>query len=187
MKDLEKIVFDKLKDHPKRINHTKGVIQVAVELGRIHGVNEHDCYIAALFHDYTKYDSVIEHRKYLSDDFIKKNHNKTYLYHPYSGALALKEMFPDTSEEVLNAIRYHTWARPNATKLDKIIFIADKCEPNRLHEEARKIYNLALKDLDEALLYALESNIKHIESKNLFPHPDQIKTLIYYQTEKENL
>ena len=58
--DLEKIVFDKLKIIQKNQSY-KGVIQL-VELGRIHGVNEHDCYIAALFHDYTKYDSVIEHK-----------------------------------------------------------------------------------------------------------------------------
>ncbi len=32
MKNLEKIVYDKLTEHPKRINHTKGVIQTAVNL-----------------------------------------------------------------------------------------------------------------------------------------------------------
>ena len=47
-----------------------------------------------------------------------------------------------------------------------------------------KIYNLALKDLDEALLYALESNIKHIESKKFISTSGSIKTLIYYQTER---
>jgi len=187
MKNLEKIVYDKLTEHPKRINHTKGVIQTAVNLCKAHGVNENDCYLAALFHDYTKYDTVEVHEKYLGKEFIKKYEKQPFLYHPYSGAIALKELVPEVSDYVLNAIRYHTWCRPNATKLDKIIFIADKCEPNRVYPDAKIIYELALKDLDEALIYALKSNVKHLETKNLFPHPDQIKTLVHYQVKKENL
>ena len=53
MKDLEKTVLYKIKENHKKINKKKVVIKVAVEIGRIHGVNEHDYYIAALFHDYT--------------------------------------------------------------------------------------------------------------------------------------
>lgn len=187
MRELEKIVFEKLKDHQRRINHTKGVIQVAVELGTIHQVDVEECHLAALFHDFTKHESVDFHEKYLGNEFIEKNRKSSFLYHAYSAAEALKEIKPDVSERVLNAIRYHIWCKPNATKLEKIIYIADKCEPNRTFPEARKTYELAKKDLDAALIYSLEVNIKHLENKNIIAHPEQIKTLVYYQVKKEKL
>ncbi|MGI6781857.1 MAG: bis(5'-nucleosyl)-tetraphosphatase (symmetrical) YqeK [Acholeplasmataceae bacterium] len=187
MKDLEKIVFEKLKDHPRRINHTKGVIEVAVTLGKIHGVDLDLCYIAALFHDFTKHESLEFHQKYLGKDFIDKHRKLTFMYHAHSAAMVLKEIMPNIDNQVLDAIRYHIWCRPNATRLEKIIYLADKCEPNRIYPEARETYNLALKDLDEALIYSLKANIKHLESKNIVAHPEQIKTLVYYQVKKEKI
>ncbi|MGI6786950.1 MAG: bis(5'-nucleosyl)-tetraphosphatase (symmetrical) YqeK [Acholeplasmataceae bacterium] len=185
MKELEKIVSKKFSDHPNRMIHTKGVIQVAIELGKLYNVDEMDCYLAALFHDYTKYDTVDMHRNLLGNDIISEFKDYPFIYHAYSAAAALKEIRPETTNYVLDAIKYHIWCRPNATKLDKIIYLADKCEPNRTYSYSKEVYRLALNDLDEALVYALKSNIKHLESKGVIPHPDQIKTLVFYQIKKE--
>lgn len=187
MIDLEQVVKDKLVNHPDRLKHIKGVVQVSIELAKIYQVNEADASIAALFHDFTKYDSIKSQMKYLSNDIINKYQDYQFVYHAYSAANALKSLKPDINNEVLEAIKHHIWCRPKATKLEKIIYLADKSEPSRKYPSARKIYEFAKINLDQAVMYSLEANLQYLKSKNIVPHPEQIETLRYYQEKKEPL
>ena len=185
MKDLEKLVFNKLKDNPSRINHVKGVIKVAEELAKIHDEDVLKAKLAALFHDYTKYDDISEQTKYLDQEIIKKYQDNEFMYHPYSAAIKLKQLIPNVQDDILDAIRYHVFGRPNMTKLEKIILISDKSEPSRTFEDAKIIYNLALNNLDDAVLYLLESSLKHLKSKGIKPLDEQIQTYNYYKRKEE--
>ena len=52
--------------------------------------------------------------------------------------------------DILNAIRYHTTGRPEMSRLEQIIFIADYIEPRR--DKAKNLKALrqaAFRDLDE--------------------------------------
>lgn len=181
MINLEKLVYNKLESKPNRIKHTQGVIKVSVELAKLYQVSEEDAKLAALFHDYMKYDLLEEQTKHLSKDLISRYKDVEFVYHAYSAAEELKRLKPDTKEDVLNAIRYHIWGRPNMSTLEKIILVADKCEPSRTFDDAKIIYSKALKDLDEAVYYTLESSIKHLKLQGIKPHNEQVKTYIYYK------
>lgn len=187
MKELEQIVFSKLENHPNRINHTKGVIAVSEILAIRYHENVLDAKIAALFHDYTKYEELSFHESVLAPEIILKYQDLTFMYHPYSAAEELKKIKPDISNKVLDAIKYHVWLRPGATVLEKIIFIADKSEPSRTFGDAKIIYELAEKDLDEAVLYALESGIKHTKESGYQPSQEQIESYLYYKNKKESI
>ena len=58
IEQLKKDVANKLKDHPKRYEHSVGVVKTAISLALRYGVDSNKAYIAAIFHDYTKYDTL---------------------------------------------------------------------------------------------------------------------------------
>ena len=60
------------------------------------------------------------------------------------------------------------------TKLEKIIYLADYIEPNRKFPGVEEIRNTANKDLDKAVLMALDSSIIHVISRGLLIHNDSI-------------
>jgi len=61
--------------------------------------------------------------------------------------------------------------------LAKILFVADKIEPNKDYIGIEEERELAYIDIDEALVLCLENNIKKLESKGRKPHRDTVKTL----------
>lgn len=180
MKNLEKLVFKKYESDDRRLCHIKGVIKVSVELAKIHGVDEKDAYLAALFHDYTKYDDIDDQMKYLDQETIDKYQEYPFVYHAYSAANQLKELMPDVNNDVLDAIKNHIWGRPNMTKLEKIILVADKSEPSRMFREAKIIYKFALTTLNASVTYLLKTQLTHLEKQGLTAHPELLETLTYY-------
>lgn len=180
MKNLEKLVFKKFESNPKRLQHIKGVIKVSVQLAKIHGVDENDAYLAALFHDYTKYDDLDNQRRYLDQETIDKYQEYPFVYHAYSAANQLKELMSDVNNDVLVAIKSHIWGRPDMTKLERILLIADKSEPSRIFREAKMIYKYALTDLNSSVTYLLKTQLSHLERQGITPHPELLETLTYY-------
>ena len=53
------------------------------------------------------------------------------LLHGKVGAIYAREKYGVEDKDILNAISYHTTARPGMSLLEKIIFIADYIEPSR--------------------------------------------------------
>jgi HD superfamily phosphohydrolase YqeK len=64
--------------------------------------------------------------------------------------------------ELLAGIDCHTTARPGMTKLEQILFVADKVEPHKLAKEAAlaEVKRLAEDDLDAAVLRYLDLNLQ---------------------------
>ena len=55
-------------------------------------------------------------------------------------------------KDILNAVLNHTTGRPEMSRLEKIIYIADYIEPNRKKApNLEEIRNLAFEDLDRAI------------------------------------
>ena len=74
----------------------------------------------------------------------------------------------------MNAILYHTTARENMTKFEKIIYIADCISDDRKYGEVDFERKLAKSDLDMALLFHLKLSIKQLCEKNCSIHPATI-------------
>ena len=59
----------------------------------------------------------------------------------------------------------HTTGDRDMTLLDKIIFLADYIEPNRNFDGVEDLREAAYKNLDEAVIMALDETIKYVIDK----------------------
>ena len=84
--------------------------------------------------------------------------------------------FGITDGDILNAIRYHTTARPEMSLVEKLVFIADKVEGNTRNPlYVQKItanfdFN-NVDSIDKTVLYIINSTIQFLMEKNQLIHP----------------
>lgn len=187
--DLEKIEQDvKSRLSEKRFKHSQGVKKRAVELAKIYGLNEEIAAKVGIAHDVAKEIPNDEKLKYIEENNIKTDEIEILnpgLLHGKIGADIAKKIY-GFSEEMQDAIKYHTTGNPKMDLLAKIIFAADKTEENRKSEkfDIEKERELSNKDIDEAMIFMLEENIKlNLERKNLI-HVDTINTRNYIMIHK---
>ena len=70
--------------------------------------------------------------------------------------------------------------------IEKIIYIADATEPNRVYPKVETLRRLSFENLDKALLLSLQHTIKYIQSRGLYLDKDTVLAQQYYE-EKEKL
>ncbi len=176
--DLTQLSDDKLRAsshsmvRAKRIPHILGTEETAVQLARRWGGDERAARRAAILHDCTKYWTVEEHlalcdQQGMELDEVERNSPK--LLHAKSGACIARHVFGET-EEVCNAISYHTTARAEMTLLEKILYMADYMEPNRVFDGVEEMRQLVSVDLNRALLMGVEMTIADMEEYDLPIH-----------------
>lgn len=171
--ELEKILS------PKRYEHSVGVMEKAIELAEVFGEDKEKAAYAALTHDIAKEMAVEELINYAIENNITLSEDDkmcTSVLHGIIGADIVKKKYGFT-DEMCDAIYYHTTGRDNMTMLEKIIYVADKCEERtRKSEHANKLREIAKeKGLDEAILFVMDDWTlpKAIEEKKII-HPNSI-------------
>ncbi|MGE8206173.1 bis(5'-nucleosyl)-tetraphosphatase (symmetrical) YqeK [Heyndrickxia sp. NPDC080065] len=158
----------------KRYKHTLGVTETAIQLAERYHVDKKKAELAAIFHDYAKFRPLEEMKKII----IEQNYDARLLkynpelWHAPVGAYLVEHEAGIQDIEILNAIRYHTSGRRNMTSLEKVIYIADYIEPGRQFLGVEEARNLAEKDLNEALLFAVRNTIVFLMNKNQPVYPD---------------
>ena len=81
------------------------------------------------------------------------------------------------SEEIYNAIYYHTTGKADMTLLEKIIYIADYMEPNRSFPGVEELRELAFSDLTAALKLGLEMTLEHLKEQGNEVSPESREAL----------
>lgn len=166
MYDIEKIKSDlesSLSEY--RYSHSLGVALEAKRLARVYGVDEESAYMAGLLHDVAKEFSDEENVYWLSKrkrnmGFLDNQYKKTV--HAEVGAI-VAEIKYHVSEEICQAIRYHTLGDKNMTMLDKIIFVADKIEGGKNYPGIEEERILAYQDIDKCLILCLQNQKEKLE------------------------
>ncbi len=167
---------------PKRVAHVAGCESEAVRLAMRWGEDAELAAESGILHDITKKlsreEQLILCEKY--DIILDKGQleNKKLL-HAVTGAALARDLF-GVSDEVYNAIRWHTTGKPDMTLLEKIIYMADYIEPTRDFPGVEKLRTLAYKDLDEAMELGLEMSLEDIKSSGIEPHQDTVDALQWY-------
>ena len=95
--------------------------------------------------------------------------NYKTLHAPVSAYIAEKEFGID-DKEILSAIRWHTLGKLDMTDFEKIVFLADKIEPNtRDKEYSDKVRELLEEDngLNKAILRCYKETIKSLVKRDL--------------------
>lgn len=181
--DLKHLTLDQLRAvsysmvRSKRIPHIRGTEETAAKLARRWGADETEARKAAILHDCTKYFNLTQQlstcEKYgiLLDDMEK---SALPLLHSKSAAGIAKNEF-GMSDEVCQAIRWHTTGKADMTLLEKILYIADYAEPTRRYDWANGLRELIETDLDAAVLRGLEITIEHTASKGDAIHPKTLE------------
>ena len=124
----QRATVDKLRGYLKeeRFSHTFYVVKRGLEICKEEEYN--DVFTACLLHDCAKYMSSGDYAKY---NFTPEPDMPSSVVHSFLGAEVARRDFGVTDQNILDAIAYHTTGRPNMTRLDKIVYVADKTEDSR--------------------------------------------------------
>lgn len=151
-----------LKSHLKtnRYIHSKSVAELAAVLSDIYNVNVESAVKCGILHDAGKSMSGEELIRFCKEHKIKAPFFESIcaqepsLLHSYVSRWLARNIFNVKDKDILNAIAEHTLGSLRMSTLSKILFVADISSKDRKYKDAFVIRNMALQDLDRALLYA---------------------------------
>lgn len=176
--DLKKVLSE------KRYNHSTGAMKKAEELAKIYKIDVNKAKLVGLAHDIGKELSKEEMLEYARKNNIEVDSVEEVnvgLLHAKIGADICKKKY-GFSQDMQNAIKYHTVGNENMDLLAKIIYVADKIEDGRTYNSEEKmkelqvVRDLATKDINKALVYEIDSSITYTIQKHKLIHPDSILT-----------
>ncbi len=162
----------------KRYNHSVAVMERAEELAKIHGEDVEIAKLVGITHDIAKELNEDEIKEYVKENNIEIDEieeKQLYLLHGKIGADICGKKYGFT-DYMKNAIELHTTGSKNMTKLDKIIFLADKTEKTRNFADIEEAIEISNKSLDKAMIYCLNIVIQDNIKRGRLVHPNTIIT-----------
>ena len=175
-KEIENDVKSVLSEY--RYTHSLGVAKKAVELAKIYGVQEETAKKVGIAHDIAKEMTDEEMIEYAKANNIKIDEIETVkpsLLHGKIGADIAAKKFGFT-QDMVNAIKWHTTGRKNMSMLEKIIYVADKTEENRkgTRFNLEKSRELSIQNIDKALIFLMNEFITYNVINEWLIHPETI-------------
>jgi len=161
----------------KRYYHSLCVADEAKRLAQKIGIDSEKAYLAGLLHDITKNAKEQEHLKIFSQFGIILNDiekNALKLWHAISGAAYVEHFLGIEDSEILDAIRYHTTAKPNMSPLCLVLYLADFTSSDRDYPDVDVMRKLVDVSFSEALVYALQYTIKDLADQKRAIHFDTL-------------
>ncbi|MBR1884640.1 MAG: bis(5'-nucleosyl)-tetraphosphatase (symmetrical) YqeK [Clostridia bacterium] len=182
MVSYEKLYQDvKNKLSEKRFRHSELVVKRALEYAEIYNVDKEIVRLCAIAHDIAKEFTDEENMEYITkydiklDEIEKKNKS---LIHAKVGAEVLKHEYGFT-EDMVNAVKYHTTGRENMSVLEKIICLADATEESRDYLP-KEYVSIIKEDIDRGMVEICKWCMNYILSDNKMLHLDTVKCYNYY-------
>ncbi len=147
----------------------------AVRLAAKHGVDCERIRVAALGHDLVRHKSgpellALAAVHALQPDAVEQA--APVLLHGPVAARILAGPFGLTDAEALAAVDCHTTARAGMSRLEKVLFVADKIEPEKIERNPswREVADLAEVDIDRALLRWLDLHLEEAVRRGWLLH-----------------
>jgi predicted HD superfamily hydrolase involved in NAD metabolism len=163
---------------PARFRHSRDVSQTAVRLAEHWGADIEKARVAGILHDCARNLKGEELLKTASQYGMIPSQLESLqpaLIHAPLGAIIAEKRFGISDSQILQAIRRHTTGAAQMTLLDKIIYLADCIEPGRNFPGVRKIRDLALENLNAAVLSAYDHSILFIIANGGLLHSNTIE------------
>lgn len=175
-KEIENDVKSVLSEY--RFTHSLGVAKKAIELAKIYGVQEEIAKKVGIAHDIAKEmtdEEMIEYAKVNNIRIDEIETVKPSLLHGKIGADIAAKKFGFT-QDMINAIKWHTTGRENMSMLEKIIYVADKTEENRkgTRFNLEKSRELSTQNIDETLIFLMNEFITNNVKNEWLIHPETI-------------
>lgn len=157
----------------ERYSHSLGTMECAAELAQMFNLDIQKARTAGLLHDCAKCFSNEELLLLIKEKVHNVEQSELVNYktlHAPVSAYFAREEFGVCDEEILSAIRWHTLGRVGMSDFEKIIFLADKIEPNMRPKEYREeMFNILKKEngLNKALFRCFCETIKSLVKREL--------------------
>lgn len=179
---LYKIVKEKLSD--KRFKHSEAVVKRALEYAEVYKLDKDKDIVklCAIAHDVAKELDDNEVMYYINkyniefDEITKANKN---IWHSKIGAEICRNEFGFT-EDMVNAVKFHTTGRANMSLLEKIICLADATEETRTYDDIQEYVEYVIKDIDYAMFKVSKLVIEKLTNKQVQIHIDTVNCYNYY-------
>ncbi len=172
LREYERKLFSLLSTY--RVGHCVNVMYKAIDIAEIMGEDLYTAAVAGLLHDSAKEIKTSDYQ-----DFLDKA-DTSYIEidkitHGPLAAYLLEPMFGIDDENIYNSIYYHSTLRGDLSKLDAIVYLADKTEPARKYNGVKKIRKLIKKnDIKAALLLSLKLNADNLANNRQKAHKNSV-------------
>lgn len=147
IKQLDMRIKDKLSN--KRYFHSLGVMATAYEIANKYNP------------DIAEYAAIAG----IAHDISKEEKDAGNLTHGAMGANYLKKHNIISDNAILDAISYHTTGRDNMSPLEKIIYIADYCEPSRKTPNLLEIRKIMFDNMELAFEMCKKNKDEYVAKK----------------------
>lgn len=161
-----------------RLEHAHRVRLAARGLAERYGAPVEAAEVAGLMHDYARslpgerLLAEAQKRQLVVDP--SEEQEPGLLHGPVAAAL-LKEQGLVTDPATLEAIRWHTTGRPGMGLLEKVVWLADYIEPGRAFPGAAEVRATAMRDLDRAIIMAMDNSLQYLISRGCLIHLYTVK------------
>ncbi|MCT4469652.1 nicotinate-nucleotide adenylyltransferase [Mycoplasma sp. HS2188] len=149
----------------KRAKHSLAAAEFCAKLAKANGIGYNKGYYAGLFHDICKEIDENSSREFIASfglDGFDKEKFPWHKLHQVAGALWVENVYKINDKDIVNAIACHTTLKlGELTKMDKILFIADKICDGRAFTGVQKLRKLALENLEEGFKEVVRVNYQY--------------------------
>ena len=184
--EAKKLVKARLSE--KRWTHTKNVKKMAVKLAKRWGADPEKAAMAAILHDSAKELPKSELLQIFADNAIIAENapaRPSPVWHGIAAAILAQTQWGVSDPEILSAIRCHTTGKPDMSKLDKIIYLADMTSAERDWPGVEELRALQMENLYRALCDALKRSIDFVEEKGGTLDPESVAAYEYAKAHLE--
>ena len=184
--EAKKLVKARLSE--KRWTHTKNVKKMAVKLAKRWGADPEKAAMVAILHDSAKELPKSELLQIFADNAIIAENapaRPSPVWHGIAAAILAQTQWGVSDPEILSAIRCHTTGKPDMSKLDKIIYLADMTSAERDWPGVEELRALQMENLDRALCDALKRSIDFVEEKGGALDPESVAAYEYAKAHLE--
>ncbi len=166
-------------------NHLHRTAKLGRELSLLHGVNDEKVFVACIAHDIAKkldVNEMLQESKLNKLTISYEEENSPILMHGPLAASWLEKNFKCNDQEILDSVFFHTTGRPYMSQVEKLVFLADKVEPNKVERtpDLQEVLDLCFLDLDAAIVKYIDMKIQQLLNQGKIIHPLAIQTRNFY-------
>lgn len=166
-----------------RYKHSLGVMGEMKKLAEHYNADIKKAELAGLLHDITKDRDINWHRKFLDKYNIKTDisiSENEALLHAYTAEAVIKHEIGINDSEILLAVRYHTTARAGMGLIEKLLYVSDFTEPNRVYSDVDFYRQKAFEDLDKTMFLGIKWNLEDLLKKQKYIHINTLEAYNYF-------
>ncbi|MEK7217079.1 MAG: bis(5'-nucleosyl)-tetraphosphatase (symmetrical) YqeK [Chloroflexota bacterium] len=158
------------------IDHLERVSRLSGELAARWSVDPEAAELAGFLHDIARAqrpEVLLQLARDLGLPIDPVEETTPLLLHGPVGAALARDAVTGAGDDVFQAITWHSTARPGMSDLEKVVFLADKLDPGKAGyypPELNPLGQLAKAGLDEAVVFYLDWQLRHLLERGLAIH-----------------